>query len=88
MLRVPVEQHLAVLAQEMFELAVLQLQREAATDGRERVDLAQLSLAIDGMAALVEGLGTRLGPYHSSMADALAQLRLAYVQLVEEGKGA
>jgi hypothetical protein len=41
--------------------------------------LADASLAIDAFAALVEGLGDRLGPHEEAMRDALSQLRLAYV---------
>jgi hypothetical protein len=77
-LATPVLDHLAAHAMGLFELAALHLERQAATG--EAPDLAEASLAIDGMAALVEGLGERLGKYRSSLADALAQLRLAYVQ--------
>lgn len=79
-LSVPVEEHLAGHVMGLFELAALQLEREAATGGQEPVDLGEARLAIDALAALVEGLGPRLGRYHTSMTDALAQLRVAYVR--------
>jgi hypothetical protein len=77
-LATPVLDHLAAHAMGLFELAALHLERQAATG--EAPDLAEATLAIDAMAALVEGLGERLGKYRASLADALAQLRLAYVQ--------
>ncbi len=79
-LATPVIEHIGGHAMAMFELAALHLEREAATGGAEKPDLAETSLAIDAMAALVEGLGPRLGRYHRSLADALAQLRLAFVR--------
>ena len=62
----------------LFELAALHLERQSVTG--EPPDLAEASLAIDAMAALVEGMGEKLGKYRSMLSDALAQLRLAYVQ--------
>jgi hypothetical protein len=43
--------------------------------------LAEAQLAIDTLALIVEGLGTRLGPAAPELVEALAQLRLAFVQL-------
>jgi hypothetical protein len=77
-LATPVIDQVAAHAMGLFELAALHLERQAATG--EAPDLAEASLAIDAMAALVEGLGERLGKYRASLADALAQLRLAFVQ--------
>jgi hypothetical protein len=65
----------------LFELAALHLEREAATGGQEKPDLAEASLAIDAMAALVEGLGDRLRPYQGQLQDALNQLRMVFVQI-------
>lgn len=42
-------------------------------------DLSAASLAIDSMALLVDGLGERLGDDASTMRDALANIRMAYV---------
>jgi hypothetical protein len=65
----------------LFELAALHLEREAATGGAEKPDLAEASLAIDAMGALVEGLGDRLQPYRDQLESALNQLRMAFVRL-------
>ena len=79
----PVLEHIAGHVMGFFELAALHLEREAATGGKEKPDLAEAALAIDAMAALVEGLGDRLGKYHASLNQALSQLRLAYVRAKE-----
>jgi hypothetical protein len=44
-------------------------------------DLAGAALAIDAFGCLVEGLGERMGPETSTLRDALAQIRLAFVQI-------
>ena len=44
-------------------------------------NLAGAALAIDAFACLVEGLGERLGPDVTTLRDALAQIRLAFVQI-------
>jgi len=80
-LHTPVIEHIGGHAMALFELAALHLEREAATGGAEKPDLAEASLAIDAMAALVEGLADRLGPYRASLEDALNQLRMAFVQM-------
>jgi hypothetical protein len=77
-LATPVVDQIAAHAMGLFELAALHLERQAATG--EDPDLPEASLAVDAMAALVEGVGERLGKYRASLADALAQLRLAYVR--------
>jgi hypothetical protein len=80
-LHTPVLEHIGGHAMALFELAALHLEREAATNGEEKPDLAEASLAIDAMAALVEGLGERLQPYQGQLQQALEQLRMAFVQL-------
>ena len=80
-LQTPVVEHIGGHAMALFELAALHLEREAATGGEEKPDLAEASLAIDAMAALVEGLGDKLQPYRSQLQGALDQLRMAFVQL-------
>src|SRR5262245_43357775 len=80
-LATPVIEHIGGHAMAMFELAALHLEREAATGGEEQPDLAEASLAIDAMAALVEGLGDRLEPYRGQLQSALDQLRMAFVKL-------
>jgi hypothetical protein len=80
-LHMPVIEHVGGHAMALFELAALHLEREAATGGEEKPDLAEAALAIDAMAALVEGLGEKLQPYRGQLEQALNQLRMAFVQL-------
>jgi hypothetical protein len=61
----------------LWQLAVLHLTPEEG--GPVRLDEA--GLAIDAMAALVEGLGDRLGESAQPLREALAQLRMAFVQM-------
>jgi hypothetical protein len=58
----------------LFQLAALHL-------SQEHPDLPAAALAIDAMAAIVEGLGERLGPDMGTLRDALSQIRLAFVQV-------
>ena len=58
----------------LFQLAAIHLNHEPP-------NLDEARLAIDAFAALVEGLGDRLGEEFGALADALAQVRLAYVSL-------
>lgn len=58
----------------LYELAAIHL---SATPAR----LPEAALAIDAVACLVEGLGERLGDEHDTLADALANIRLAFVQI-------
>lgn len=59
---------------QLFELARIYLSAEPPK-------LPEAKLAIDGMAALVEGLEGRLGEDESTLVDGLAQIRLAFVQM-------
>lgn len=58
----------------LYELAAIHLTAEAPR-------LAEASLAIDALAALVEGLKGRLGDAEPTLAGALAQLRAAYLEV-------
>jgi Domain of unknown function (DUF1844) len=58
----------------LFELAALHLSLKPP-----QLDEAQL--AIDALAALVEGMAGRLGEFEGQLRDGLAQLRIAYVQI-------
>jgi hypothetical protein len=58
----------------LYELAAIHL-------GSSPPDLTQAALAIDAVGCLVEGLGERLGPDAGTMRDALANIRLAFVQI-------
>jgi hypothetical protein len=73
----PVRDIVANHAVGLWQLAVLHLTPDA--DAPPRLDEA--GLAIDALAALVEGLGDRLGEHADSLRDGLTQLRLAFVQL-------
>ena len=61
----------------LWELALLHL---SPAEG-DAPDLEQAQLAIDGVAALVEGLGDRLGRHEEPLREALRQLRHAYVEI-------
>jgi hypothetical protein len=73
----PVAEIVANHAVGLWQLAVLHLTPEAGEAPR----LDEASLAIDAMAGMVESLGDRLGEYAESLRDALAQLRLAFVEV-------
>lgn len=64
----------------LFQLAAIHLNRQPPNldDGR---------LAIDAMAALVDGVGERLGEEAQALRDGLAQLRLAFVSLQKDTGG-
>ena len=63
----------------LFQLAAIHLNQQPP-------NLAEGRLAIDAMAALVEGLGGRLGDEEQTLRDGLAQLRMAFVQLSAAGQ--
>jgi hypothetical protein len=75
--RTPVADIIANHAVGLWQLAVLHLSPEEG----QQPNLAEAGLAIDAMAGLVEGLGDRLGPHAEALRDALAQLRVAFVQV-------
>lgn len=58
----------------LFQLAAIHLDREPP-------NLEEARLAIDAFAALVEGLPGRLGEEEDALKEALAQIRLAFVQV-------
>lgn len=58
----------------LYELAAIHLSASPP-------DLHQSALAIDAVACLVDGLGARLGDDAPTMQDALANIRLAFVQI-------
>jgi len=62
----------------IFQLAALHL-------NQPEPKLEEAQLAIDALAAVVEGLGPRLGEHEEPLRDALAQIRLAYVQIKTRG---
>jgi len=58
----------------MYELAAIHLSSQPP-------NFTEAQVAIDAMAAIVEGLKGRLGENEATLVDALGQLRMAYVQL-------
>jgi len=58
----------------IYELAAIHLTAEQPR-------LAEASLAIDALAVLVEGLEGRLGEAETTLREALAQLRAAYLEV-------
>ena len=58
----------------LYELAAIHL-------SAAEPDLAAAALAIDAVGCLVEGLGDRLGPEAATMRDALANIRMAFVEV-------
>jgi hypothetical protein len=72
--RTPAEVVVANHAFGLFELAALHLSLQPP-------QLDQARLAIDALAALVDGLGDRLGDHAKELGDALANLRMAYVEI-------
>jgi len=73
----PVADIIANHAIGLWELALLHL----SPDEGMPPDLDEARLAIDGVAVLVEGLGERLDRHHEPLLEALAQLRLAFVEI-------
>jgi len=59
---------------QLFELARIHLTAQPP-------NLVDAQLAIDAMAAIVEGLAGRLGDDEATLTDGLAQVRLAFVQI-------
>ena len=76
----PAEVVVANHAYGLFELAALHL-------SLEHPQLDQARLAIDALGYLVEGLGPRLGEPAGDLSTALAQLRMAFVQVSAAAQG-
>ena len=71
---VPAEQVVANHLMGLYELGAIHLSQSPT-------DFGAAALAIDAMAAVLDGLPGRLGEAESTLRDALAQIRLAFVQL-------
>ena len=65
----------------LFELAALHLSQQPP-------NLEAARLAVDAMGALVEGLAGRLGEGEEPLTGALAQIRMAYVQITGAARAA
>jgi len=77
LLGTPVSVVVANHAVGLFQLAALHLNQRPP-------DLEEGRLAVDAMGALIDGLSGRLGEEEASLKEALAQLRMAFVQLQRE----
>ena len=64
----------------LYELAVLHLSQDPPNTDDARV-------AIDALAGVVEGLGSRLAENERPLKDALAQLRLAFIEMTSGRAG-
>ncbi len=64
----------------LFELAAVYL-----SSAPPRLESGRL--AIDALGALIEGLAGRLGDAEAELREALAQIRLAFVQIASVGSG-
>src|SRR4051795_7643878 len=79
---VPVADIIANHAIGLQQLAVIHLLPDPDPDGSPNEPrLAEAGLAIDALAALVDGLGDRLAPHNEALREAVTQLRLAFVEL-------
>jgi hypothetical protein len=72
----PAEVVIANHAYGLFELAAIHLSQQPP-------QLEQARLAVDALGAVVGGLVGRLGEAEPSLNDALAQIRLTFVQIAE-----
>jgi hypothetical protein len=82
----PVEDVLANHIFGMWQLALVYLGVATPPDeqGRQPMpNLAAAGLVIDAVAALLDGVGSRLGQHEAALRDALTQTQMIYVQLAE-----
>jgi hypothetical protein len=79
LLESPAEQVVAQHAMGLYELAVLHLSQPEPR-------LADARLAIDGLAALVDGLEGRLGEAGRQLRSVLPQLQMAFVELADRAR--
>ena len=72
---------------QLFELALVYLGVATPPDDQGRVpmpDLTEAGVAIDAMAALIDGMGQRLGEHEQTLRDGLAQIQQVYVQIADQ----
>jgi Domain of unknown function (DUF1844) len=72
----------------IWQLALVHLGVITPPDEQGRppvADLAAAGFAIDAMAALVDGLGERLGDHEAVLRDALTQAQMLFVEVSEPG---
>lgn len=80
LLEAPAEEIVAQHTMGLYELAVIHLSQPEPR-------LADARLAIDALAALVDGLGDRLGEVGAQLRQVLPQLQMAYVQVADRSAG-
>ena len=84
----PVEDVVANHALGIWQLALVHLGvlTPPGPDGRQPApNLAGAGFAIDALAALVDGLGTRLGDHEAVLRDALTQAQMLFVEISDSG---
>lgn len=64
----------------LYELAAIHLSADPP-------DLVSAALAVDAVGCLVEGLGDRLGAETTTLRDALANIRMAFVEVKRRAAG-
>ena len=82
----PVEDVVANHALGIWQLALVHLGVVTPPDEQGRrpaADLASAGLAIDALAALVDGLGARLGEHEVVLRDALGQAQMLFVEVAD-----
>jgi hypothetical protein len=82
----PVEDMIANHALGIWQLALVHLGVATPPDERGRApepNLPAAGLAIDALAALVDGLGTRLGESEGVLRDALGQAQMIFVEIAD-----
>ena len=78
LLAAPAANVVANHAMGLFELAALHL-------SQQQPNFSEATVAIDAMAAIVDGVGDRLGDAESTLHEGLQQLRMTFVQLKKQG---
>jgi hypothetical protein len=84
----PVEDVVANHALGIWQLALVHLGVITPPDAEGRPpepDLVGAGLAIDALAALVDGLGGRLGVHEAVLRDALTQAQMLFVEISDSG---
>jgi len=74
LLEAPVELVISNHAMGLWELAALHLSQKPP-------QLPEAQMAIDAMAAIVEGLQGRLGEPEATLSEGLSRIRMAFVQI-------
>lgn len=81
LLEAPAAEVVAQHASGLYELAAIHLTQPEPK-------LTEARLAIDALAALVDGVGDRLGPAGEQLRSLLPQLQMVFVQVADRASGA